>query len=768
LTHSPTILVVQHDATASRAIEESLVRIGFEAVFFASGQKAVDWLDLHAKSGPLLGLIDLHLPGVPDGLTLGHHFGVVYQVPFLYWARSPSDLQDPRVLKSQPYGYLLSNSQDDELLATLTLASESLREREQSRQSRVDALSTETEGIIVTDLSGRITYLNPLAENLTGWHIAEATNQPYQEVLRLVDAQGNHVPHLPFIEGRDRSASVVASLARRSGKTLRVSERTSSLTDGDGSLAGLYISFTLHEETFSKSEVMQPITDETGSGRRLAAIVEAITDPLFAMDESWRVTFVNQQAEEHLGRPRQALIGRNFWDEFPDSVHTKYYHEYDKALTEQQPREFEFYHDIRERWMEVHAYPFTEGLLVFLRDITERHKAQERASKLEKLESLGLLARGFAHDFNNLLTVLLGNVALARYARPGEQGYHESLDAARQATEQARNLVQQLLTFAKGGVPITESVDMNGEVVGEVMSARRRQGHITYQMDVPDETFMVEADHGQMVRLVENLIENAEQALLRGGALRIISRLITTDDPRRRQLSSKLDGRTEYVMIEVHDTGDGIPEMNLDRIFEPYFSTRTDANATGLGLTVCDSIVRSHKGFLTIESRFGSHTTARIFLPSLRQHWQAPEKEKTLIKRHTTNNPPRILILDDEKPIRLLMSISLKRDGYEVVETEEGSETVEVYRQAMAEGKCFDLVIMDLSIPNGMGGAEAIQQVRYADPDVLAVVSSGYSDDPVMANYQQYGFSAVLPKPYEPSSLRQLVHRLVKGDELAI
>ena len=132
------------------------------------------------------------------------------------------------------------------------------------------------------------------------------------------------------------------------------------------------------------------------------------------------------------------------------------------------------------------------------------------------------------------------------------------------------------------------------------------------------------------------------------------------------------------------------------------------------------------------------------------------------------NGHHRILILEDEKPIRVLMGLSLKKDGYEVVETAEGSETVSVYSEALKEGRRFDLVIMDLSIPNGMGGAEAIQQIRHTDPEVLAVVSSGYSDDPVMANFEQYGFSAVLPKPYEPSSLRQLAHRLITGEELPL
>lgn len=495
-------------------------------------------------------------------------------------------------------------------------------------------------------------------------------------------------------------------------------------------------------------------------GQPLKAIVSAITDPLFAMDPSWCLTYVNRGAEQHLGRPSKALLGKNFWDTFPDSIHTKYYHEYHKAVTNQEPREFEFYHEIQGRWFEASVYPFAEGLLVFLRDVTQRHQAQEKARKLEKLEGLGLLARGFAHDFNNLLTILLGNVSLARYAQPGETDYQQSLDAAKLATNQAQSLVQQLLTFAKGGAPITETVDLNKDVIKELLNRRRRQPHLQYVFNLTEESVLVEADPGQLQRVVGNLIENAEEAMLSGGTLTLTTSIVHANARNRQELSDKLDPHTDYTILEVHDTGEGIPDVHLDKVLEPYFSTRSDANATGLGLTVCDSIARSHGGFLAIDSKLGSHTAVRLFLPTQRQRWQSKEPSTGAPKRQL-NQPPRILILEDERPIRLLISLSLKKDGYHVVETEEGSQTVETYRAAMAEGKHFDLVIMDLSIPNGMGGAEAIQQIRYADPDVVAVVSSGYSDDPVMANYTEYGFAAVLPKPYEPAALRELASSLL-------
>ncbi len=744
--------------------------MGFERVATAyNGQQALDLVDSPENPFPDLLLIGLNLGAPVNAVKLGTTIVQQFRVPFLYLATSPSELQDRNVVRSGPHGYLVKPVEDDELRATVTLALEAVREYGHPK-TQVVTPGSESEAIIVTDLTGRISYVNTLAEDLTGWSLQEARNRPYQEVFRLVDDQGNAVNHQPF-QSDPSAGPVPALLAQRRGDSLRVLEKTTSLTDAAGSLAGLYILFApdpspqINEESDKAGppddkDIPTATASEPDRGQ-LSAIVEGIADPLFAMDSEWRLTFMNQEAEEHLGRPRGSVIGRVFWDEFPNSIHAKYYYEYYKAGTRQQPRDFEFQHEAKDRWFEVHVYPFSEGLVVFLRDVTERKQAEAQSSKLEKLESLGLLARGFAHDFNNLLTVLLGNLSLAAVQLPGERGYGEAIDAAKQATIQAQNLVQQLLTFAKGGVPITDTANLN-ELVEAVLGRMSRLPHIEYSSDLPDQPVLAEADIGQLQRLLENLIKNAEEAMPAGGSIRIQSRLLDRDQ--YQGTLPNLDPNTQYVVLSVHDNGEGIPDSHLDRVFEPYFSTRTTANATGLGLTVCDSIARAHKGFLVVDSRFGSHTSASLFLPALHQSWQAVEDQNLLRGRRPANATPRILILEDEKPIRTLMSITLKREGYEVVETEEGRQTVEAYRQALEAGQCFDLLVTDLSIPGGMGGAEAMQQIRYIDPNVVAVVSSGYSDDPVMAHHEQYGFAAVLPKPYDPSALTKLVRDLLRGE----
>ena len=780
MSNSPNILVVAHEPSVAHALSDTLARLGFPATTAGSSQEALAFVDHHHR--PAIALIDSDLPGEIDGVELTERFTSLFKIPVFYLADSIDALRNERVTKSAPHGYLIKPVEEQELKSTLMLAFESIREAAESRiqEPHLMAPLKESEALLVTDLTGRISYLNPLAEDLTGWSLRDALHRSYQEVFQLVDEEGRTFGHLPFEKDGSAAAGrpVNCLLVTRAGERCQISEQTTNLTDQEGRLTGLAVVFRRASapvalETQSSNGVSSnlssngnapaPFAVNEPSLGRLTAIVEGIADPLIALDENWRVTFVNKPAEEHLGRPHEQLMGRVFWDEFPETVDSKIYYEYYQSATLQQPRDFEFHDDAKDRWMEVHAYPFSEGLLVFLRDITERKKADEQSSKLEKLESLGLLARGFAHDFNNLLTVLLGNVSLAAVQSPGEEDYAEALDAAKQATIQAQNLVQQLLTFAKGGVPIKESMDLN-VIVRELMEKRQRLHHVDYHCKLPQDPVRTEIDKGQFRRLLENLIQNAEESMPAGGSISVSASAFDRTAANGMHLPN-LDPNTQYVVVEVVDNGEGIPGVNLDKIFEPYFSTRSDANATGLGLTVCDSIARAHKGFLSMESRYGEFTRASLFLPALHQSWQPVEQPQATPNR-VANNPARVLVLEDEKSIRTLISMALKRSGYDVVETEEGSQTVEVYGKALEANERFDLVIMDLSIPNGMGGAEAIQQIRYVDPDVAAVVSSGYSDDPVMANYEQYGFVAVLPKPYEPSALRDLVNEILRAEAL--
>jgi len=260
---------------------------------------------------------------------------------------------------------------------------------------------------------------------------------------------------------------------------------------------------------------------------------------------------------------------------------------------------------------------------------------------------------------------------------------------------------------------------------------------------------------------VENLLRNAEQAMPEGGDISIsLSNLdLESDLSKSIKRTLELNASCHYVLMKVSDNGKGINESEKLKIFEPYYTTKSDANATGIGLTVCQSIIQAHEGSIIVESTAGKGTSVYVALPALINTRESDFKK---ISNEINEKAIEILILEDDSLIRQLLVANLEKEGYTVSQTEEGGEAVDVYIEKFESGKSFDLVIMDLSIPNGMGGADAIKKIREVDPNVVAIVSSGYSDDPVMSDPKSYGFDAVLPKPYKPHELNLLVKKTLK------
>jgi two-component system cell cycle sensor histidine kinase/response regulator CckA len=338
---------------------------------------------------------------------------------------------------------------------------------------------------------------------------------------------------------------------------------------------------------------------------------------------------------------------------------------------------------------------------------------------------------------------------------PGAPSRQE-LAAARRASLQAQNLVQQLLTFARGGVPIRQPTEL-ARLVREWYAEWPRRPGIDYHLTICTDPCPAEVDRHQVRRLLGNLFRNAEQAQPGGGSL-TLELAGSSTSPSSGTMPDTEQTRA-FLTLTVTDTGEGIDTDTLAHIFEPYFTTRGEANATGLGLTVCESITKAHGGTLAVDSTRGTGTSVRVTLPA------TPLNDKPEVPVAASEVSPartrRVLVLEDEPLIRQLIVSNLTAAGCEVTPTSEGSETVTRYTEALLAGSRFDLVVMDLSIPNGMGGAQAMEKLRHLDPGVQAIVSSGYSDDPIMARYADFGFRAVLPKPYQPGELRELVTGLL-------
>lgn len=391
------------------------------------------------------------------------------------------------------------------------------------------------------------------------------------------------------------------------------------------------------------------------------------------------------------------------------------------------------------------------GTVLVLRDVTEQDRLEQELVRATRLESVGVLAGGIAHDFNNILTAVMGNLALAQLDVPAESTTGTSLRAAEKAALRARDLTQQLLTFAKGGEPLRAAVQLE-TVLREVASFALSGSQVKAHFDLAPNLWPADADKGQIGRVVQNLVLNAVQAMPRGGTLRITAR---NDEVGDGALPGLEAGR--YVQIAISDTGTGIRPENLSRIFDPYFTTKD--TGSGLGLAAVYSIVRKHHGHIEVESQIGRGSTFRFWLPALHEGSVAAGSRTPWGSEVRLRG--RVLFMDDEEIIRTMAGTLLRRLGLEVECAADGAEAVEHHSRALTEGRRFDLVIMDLTVPGGMGGLEALARLRAIDPDVRAVVSSGYSSDPVLANFRQHGFVAVVAKPYEVGEITRVLCELL-------
>ena len=749
------ILIVENEGLVGCDMATSLGKLGHLVVgICASGEEALERFD---ELRPDLVLLDVHLAGQLDGIDTARELQRRSRVAIVY-VTGCADLETvARARQTHPHGYLLKPFNHDELrLAVEVAAQRHLEENERQRRehSYFEAFQSLADGVIAADLSGGIVFMNPSAARATGWSAQDAVGRSLNEIFRIYQSTGEPAEMLPA-EGAATTERTVY-LTTRSGERVPVQDRAAPLRDAQGQLSGVIILFR------AVSATPAPAVDANRSSAPLVDVVESISDPLLALDARWRVTYANASALKLFDRNSQGMLGLSLWDILPAATREQHHEAFARAMLHRETVNRELYLDEKQIWLELRGYPFAEGLLLLVQDVTARREEAERRNRIDRLESLGLLARGFAHDFNNLLTVLLGNISLAEMRLRNAITLPE-LHTAKQATLQAQNLVQQLLTFARGGAPIKTPVRL-GELIDVFFTHHTRANRIEYRIEVQPGLPQIAIDTAQVRRLLSNLIRNAEQAQPEGGE--IIIRCFAPDHAEMfpGEMVTDTNFQPSGLAIEVEDKGEGIAPEHLPHIFEPYFSTRKADNATGLGLTVCESIAKAHGGSLTVRSEPGRGTTVRFYLPL---DSNAEEADAFGLSKVFDAPPdaaaatPRILVLEDDPLVRSLIVRNLTSNGFEVAESAEGGETVRLYQDSLNQGRSFDLVILDLSIPNGMGGVRTMEKLRAIDPEVFAIVSSGYSDDPVMANPASYGFAAVLPKPYEPADMLRLVRSIL-------
>ena len=384
-------------------------------------------------------------------------------------------------------------------------------------------------------------------------------------------------------------------------------------------------------------------------------------------------------------------------------------------------------------------------------DVTERNQIEASKDRMDKLESVGKLAGGIAHDFNNLLTGIMGNISLLKEQLGSVSRACDRLEDTEIAAIRAKEIAQELLSLSKGGEPIKHDVSVQ-ELLRTCAHFSFQGSKVKYNYHFPDDLPLIDGDPGQISRVFFNLFINAKDAMPEGGSVEVSAANYRID-----QLGPNTLAPGKYVMISVKDSGPGIPSDVLPKIFEPYFTTKKAG--AGMGLYVVYATIKRHGGTIEVESTVGQGTTFRVYIPASDA---APAKtlERLAVKKDLAcQNNARVLVMDDQDAVLDVTCDILHELGYEVGMARDGNEALQQYRASMENGRKYDLVIMDLTIPQGMGGKEAIKRLLEIDPHARAVVSSGYSEDSIMANYKEYGFIGVLPKPFRMDDLVNAVRK---------
>jgi len=540
---------------------------------------------------------------------------------------------------------------------------------------------------------------------------------------------------------------------RESGDQLdrRVRERTAQLAASN---------LMLQEEIDIRFKAEEALAAEK---ERLAVTLRSIDDGVISTDREGLVMMVNKVAEELTGWPQVEAVGRPLAEvlQLCDRRSRKPVADLldlDRSDVRVAPRQnLLLARDGRERLVADSGSPIHDGenrvvgWAVVFRDISEQEKLGEELLKIRKLESVGVLAGGIAHDFNNILAAILGNINLVMMATdPGDRRYH-LLTRAEKASLRAKDLTQQLLTFSKGGEPVKKVASIGG-IIEDSAEFVLRGSKSKCRYLLPDDLWAVEVDAGQISQVVQNIALNASQAMPDGGNIEIAcanfdncSRLVP-------------DMGDRLLRLTIADNGSGIAQEQVARIFDPYFTTKPEGS--GLGLAITHSIIVKHGGHISVESQPGQGTIFTIYLVAANQACVAEPP----IEAQVISGSGLILVLDDEEMVREVAREMLEHLGYEVLLAGDGREAIELHHHCCQKGRPIDLYLVDLTIPGGMGGREAVEELLALDPQVRAVVTTGYSNDPVVANFRDYGFVEMVGKPFRVEELSGVIAKVMKAE----
>ncbi|MEO8326602.1 MAG: PAS domain S-box protein [Nitrospirota bacterium] len=490
----------------------------------------------------------------------------------------------------------------------------------------------------------------------------------------------------------------------------------------------------------------------------MEVVVGGVMDAIVTTDEDQRIMVFNKAAEKMFRCPASSAIGQSIDRFIPErfqAAHHLHYRQFGQDAVGN--RQMGAARDVMVRRADGAEFPaevtiskvevtgWGKGNPLFtlvLRDITDRCRQQEEQQRIGKLNSLSVLAGGLAHDFNNLLSTILGNVFLAKlHTVTKDDPLTHNLAQAEEACLRGKELTQQFLTFAKGGAPVKTSIPL-GDLLRKNTIFALSGSPIRCEFDIPEDLWPLDADPGQLLQVFQGITINARQAMPQGGHFMVKVGNVALKDHSVMPSPTLIPGN--YLKISFEDQGTGIEDHQLGNIFDPYYTTKPEAS--GLGLAAAHSIIQQHHGHISVTSTVGIGTTVTVYVPSA---YSTPGSGQPGIPAITKKSRGRVLVMDDEQSICRMLEDALTYFGYEVVTVQDGQAAIDQVSRSLASGEKFEVVILDLTVPGAMGGKDAIPHLRRADPHIKAIVTSGYFGDPIMGDFQRYGFQAMLVKPFK-------------------
>jgi two-component system cell cycle sensor histidine kinase/response regulator CckA len=624
-------------------------------------------------------------------------------------------------------------------------------ELKQSENQFIEILTNTPDGVVIVDKDNNLRFMNPAAEDFLDRKCSISLGKPFE---------------FPVITSESESREIEIPQAEGDHITIEMRGVKIDWKEKDSWLISL-------RDITKKKKLLKAFSQEK---ERLDVTLRSIVDGVITTDQKGVIRLINWMAVQMTGWSREEAVGKPLAhvlklkdkttgeflidagkkamkvDETPEITGSN-----DWVLISRSgnkiPIEYSCAPVLKEREV--------MGMVLVIRDATEKKELEEDLIRSRNLEALGVLARGIAHEYNNILTSTLGYISLAKVVTGEENKIFPRLKKAEEAGLRAKEISYRLLTFSKGGEPQKRK----GSIINTLQQAAHRilkSLPITTDWHTDDDLWPVMFDAHQVSLAVSNILKNAAEALSNKGCIEIKIKNFRVPGKR-----SSVIKRGNYIKITITDQGSGIPDEHLPKIFDPYFTTKEKAG--GMGLTTAYSIIRKHGGWIGVKSkkdRGAGGTTVTLLLPAA---VTLPEQKKTAVSVTIPGKrvePPavkkrKILVMDDEDMIREIAREMLEFLEYEAVSAEDGEEALELYQSAMKSGSPIEMVILDLVVPTGMGGKECIRKLQKIDPNVIAVVSSGYSDDPVVANYQDYGFRGVLSKPYKINQLREILDQFI-------